>query len=249
MQALDVFFVVYLRKQLQQLSSYYWFETLYSSCDIIIMWNFIDIMTTSNGRHVVSNHRSFGCLFNSLCRPTSKKHQSMCYWLFVRGIHQWPVNSPHKGPVMCKKLPFYDVIMMYHVCHTKQNFLKSIPDEPAPDKCITQIGFSIIRLHLSWVDNQILMQGVTLLSLSICSLQYYTALLQHIPQAKISHNRTCYATKIWLHILAMFQYKGNVSKYMDHYFKDKTIMQHTALVCKTDFISGLVNPPSNLGHA
>ena len=21
----------------------------------------------------------------------------LCYWLFVRGIHRWPVNSPHKG--------------------------------------------------------------------------------------------------------------------------------------------------------
>ena len=30
---------------------------------------------------------------------------------FVRGIHQWPVNSPHKGPVTRKKLPFDDVIM------------------------------------------------------------------------------------------------------------------------------------------
>ena len=32
-------------------------------------------------------------------------------WPFVRGIHRWPVNSPHKGPVTRKLFPFDDVIM------------------------------------------------------------------------------------------------------------------------------------------
>ena len=32
-------------------------------------------------------------------------------WDFVREIHRWPVNSPHKGPVMRKMFPFDDVIM------------------------------------------------------------------------------------------------------------------------------------------
>ena len=51
-------------------------------------------------------------LFNSLRGPTSKKHQSPYYWSFVRGIHRWPVNPPHKGQVAWKKLPFDDVIMI-----------------------------------------------------------------------------------------------------------------------------------------
>ena len=29
----------------------------------------------------------------------------------MRGIHRWPVDSPHKGPVMQKALPRHDVIM------------------------------------------------------------------------------------------------------------------------------------------
>ena len=33
------------------------------------------------------------------------------HWSFVRGIHRWPVNSPHKGPVTRKMFPFDDVIM------------------------------------------------------------------------------------------------------------------------------------------
>ena len=30
---------------------------------------------------------------------------------FVRGIHRGPLNSPHKGPVTRKMVPFDDVIM------------------------------------------------------------------------------------------------------------------------------------------
>ena len=42
-----------------------------------------------------------------------RKHQSSASLAFVRGIHRWPVNSPHKGPVTRKMFPFDDVIMMY----------------------------------------------------------------------------------------------------------------------------------------
>ena len=32
-----------------------------------------------------------------------RKHQSSASLAFVRGIHRWPVNSPHKGPVTRNK--------------------------------------------------------------------------------------------------------------------------------------------------
>ena len=41
-----------------------------------------------------------------------RKHQSSALLAFVRGIHRWPVNSPHKGSVTRKIFPFDDVIMM-----------------------------------------------------------------------------------------------------------------------------------------
>ena len=37
-----------------------------------------------------------------------RKHQSYASLAFVRGIHRWPVNSPHKGPVTRKMFPFDD---------------------------------------------------------------------------------------------------------------------------------------------
>ena len=39
-----------------------------------------------------------------------RKHQSSAWLAFVWGIHRWPVNSPHKGPVTWKMFPFDDVI-------------------------------------------------------------------------------------------------------------------------------------------
>ena len=43
-----------------------------------------------------------------------RKHQSSASLAFLRGIHQWPVNSQHKWPVTRKMVPFDDVIMMFH---------------------------------------------------------------------------------------------------------------------------------------
>ena len=42
-----------------------------------------------------------------------RKHQSSASLAFVRGIHRWPVNSPHKWPVTRKMFPFDDVIMEF----------------------------------------------------------------------------------------------------------------------------------------
>ena len=40
-----------------------------------------------------------------------RKHQSSALIAFVQGIHRWPLNTPHKGPVTWKIFPFDDVII------------------------------------------------------------------------------------------------------------------------------------------
>ena len=40
-----------------------------------------------------------------------RKHQASASLAYVRGIHRWPVNSPHQWPVTRKMFPFDDVIM------------------------------------------------------------------------------------------------------------------------------------------
>ena len=41
-----------------------------------------------------------------------RKHQSSASLAFVRGIHRWPMNSPHKWPVTRKMFPVEYVIMV-----------------------------------------------------------------------------------------------------------------------------------------
>ena len=52
-----------------------------------------------------------------------RKHQSSASLASVRGMHRWLVNSPHKGPVTRKMLPFDDVIMT--IWKSKENLICS----------------------------------------------------------------------------------------------------------------------------
>ena len=47
-----------------------------------------------------------------LAGTDQRKHHSSALLAFVRGIHQWPVNSPHKKPVTRIMSLFDDVIMI-----------------------------------------------------------------------------------------------------------------------------------------
>ena len=55
-----------------------------------------------NERDGVSSHQPQHWLLNRSFRRRSKEHQRSASLVFVRGIHRWPVNSPHRGPVTRK---------------------------------------------------------------------------------------------------------------------------------------------------
>ena len=46
-------------------------------------------------------------------RTDQRKHRSSALLAFVREIHRWPVNFPHRGPVTQKMFPFDAVVMEY----------------------------------------------------------------------------------------------------------------------------------------
>ena len=61
---------------------------------------------------IASKITSLKIAYSTVCSGADqRKHLSYASLSFVRGINQWPVNSPHKGPVTRKMLPFDDVIM------------------------------------------------------------------------------------------------------------------------------------------
>ena len=48
-----------------------------------------------------------------------KENKSSASLAFDRGLHWWLMNSPHKGPVMQKMIPFDDVIMIHIFKYTE----------------------------------------------------------------------------------------------------------------------------------
>ena len=52
-------------------------------------------------------------VYSTVCSGADqRKHQKLRVTAFVKGIHRWPVNSPHKGPVTRNMFTFDDVIMI-----------------------------------------------------------------------------------------------------------------------------------------
>ena len=78
-------------------------------CSISLHWR-------HNERHGVSNHQPHDCLHNCEFRRRPRKISRSASLAFVRGIHRWPVNSPHKRPITRKMFPLGDVTMLLWLC-------------------------------------------------------------------------------------------------------------------------------------
>ena len=84
-----------------------------------------------------------------------RKHQSSASLAFVRGIHRWPVNSPHTGPVTRKMFPFDDVIMnddqprsgTYTVCIQDRNLevLITFKYDDSERRQLSSRGWSLVQ--------------------------------------------------------------------------------------------------------
>ena len=57
------------------------------------------------------------CIVYSTVCSDQRRHQSSMSPAFARGIHRWPMNSPHEGPVTWKMFPFDDVIIRIYLHH------------------------------------------------------------------------------------------------------------------------------------
>ena len=77
-------------------------------------WKADTLRWRHNENDSVSNHQPHGCLLNRLFRRRSKKTSKIRDTGLCVGNSPGPVNSPHKGPVTRKMLPFDDVIMSFN---------------------------------------------------------------------------------------------------------------------------------------
>ena len=73
-------------------------------------------------------------------RRRSKKHQSSASLAFVRGIHRWPVNFPHKGPVTRKMFPLDDVIVQ----QISSSFCQILSQSPCIALTTRNLRFTIL---------------------------------------------------------------------------------------------------------
>ena len=93
--------------------SLYWFAI---TCDHIItiigqiLVSPFSLQWRHNGCDGVSNHQPHDCLL-VYSGADLRKHQSSASLAFVRGIHWWPVSSPHEWSVTRKMFPFDELIM------------------------------------------------------------------------------------------------------------------------------------------
>ena len=84
-----------------------------------------DVGNTANGKiPLTKDHRAELQCF--LCCKPEQKHQSSASLAFVQGIHRWPVNSRHKGPVTWKMFPFDDVIMCTKTMPVNQSHIAGV---------------------------------------------------------------------------------------------------------------------------
>ena len=71
-------------------------------CHLVVTWHVavaaVTLQWRHNEHHGVSNHQPRHFFTQPFIQKTSKLRVTA----FVRGIHRWPVNSPHKWPVMRK---------------------------------------------------------------------------------------------------------------------------------------------------
>ena len=79
-------------------------------------------------------------VYSTVCSGADeRKHQSSKSLAFARGIHRWPVNSPHNEPVMWKMFPF-DITMDLGE-HWLRGWWKQ-------DNIWTNIDFSLVMIKI-----------------------------------------------------------------------------------------------------
>ena len=67
-----------------------------------------DVVMTAMASQITSLTIVYSIVYSG---ASQRKHRSSASLAFARGIHRWPVNSPHIGPVTRKMFTFDDVII------------------------------------------------------------------------------------------------------------------------------------------
>ena len=94
-----------------------------------LLVNKIHHYTDVSTRAMVSQITGFLIVCSTICsHADQRKHQSSPSLAFVRRVHWWLVDSPHKGPVTRKMFTFDDVSMFRIIVYSSNSALRYISE-------------------------------------------------------------------------------------------------------------------------
>ena len=97
-------YIIYRCKTRRTTIPFVCYQTVWDSCTL----HYNDVIMGAMATQITSPTFVYTTVYSG---ADNKKHQSFASLAYLRGFQRWPVNSPHKGPVTRKMLPFDDVIM------------------------------------------------------------------------------------------------------------------------------------------
>ena len=118
-------------------------------------YHYIDVIVSAMASQITGD--SIVC--STVCSGADqRKHQSSASLAFVRGMHQWPVNSLHTGSVTRKIFPFHDDVIKWKLFQRYWPFVRGIHRSPVnyPHKGQWRgaLMFSLIDAWINdWVNN------------------------------------------------------------------------------------------------
>ena len=132
---------------------------------------------------MASRITSFTIVYSSIYLGAGHiKHQSSATLAFVRGIHRWPVNSPHKWLVMRKMFPLDDVIMP---CSKHIRQFKSFPNYAGQ---ISKPSFSSPKLPGPRLNIKTVFLGIEFPIQNLDSRESHTMIINRNPHSDCLSN-------------------------------------------------------------
>ena len=120
-------------------------------------------------------------------RADRRKHQRSASLALVRGIHRRPVNSPHKGPVTRKMVPFDDVIMNWTIADVLSIGSQEQSSMQFNSKCKNLLAWQCIKNAVCRMSTLLIHPDPIVLIPALCQMLPWSYRLLYDQQIAISN--------------------------------------------------------------
>ena len=110
----------------------------------LIPWHYSNVIMSSMAFRITG----VSIVYSTVCSCADQRiHHSSASLAFIRGIHRWPVNCPHKGPVTRRMFPSDDVIRFR--CSSSYAMMSSWPTTWHQDQSSSvTLGLAIVLVPI-----------------------------------------------------------------------------------------------------